>query len=116
MVRAMFIVSTKQEFILSTRGTMGHMKPLLVCFLLLLNGALRAEMRAGAAMRVITPDLTKHAPVYMAGFGHNRRATAIHDDLYARCLAIQPGQTPLIMCGVDSIGLFWEDVQRIRNS
>jgi hypothetical protein len=57
----------------------------------------------------ITPDLEKHAPVYLAGFGHNRRATAIHDELYARCLALKPGKTPLVICGVDSIGL-----QRIR--
>jgi hypothetical protein len=71
-------------------------------------------MRAGAARRVITPDLAK--PVYMAGFGHNRRATAIHDQLYARCLALQPANTPLVICGVDSIGLFWDDVARIREA
>jgi hypothetical protein len=70
-------------------------------------------MLAGAARRVITPDLAKQPPVYMAGFGP-RRATAIHDDLYARCLALQPGKTPLVICGVDSIGLFWDDVDRIR--
>ena len=75
-----------------------------------------AEMRAGAAARTVTPDLVKHAPVYMAGFGNNRRATAIHDDLYARCLALQPGDTPLVICGVDSIGLFWDDVARIRQT
>ena len=45
----------------------------------------------------------------MAGFGPNRRATGIHDDLSARRLALQPGATPLVMCGVDSIGLFWDD-------
>lgn len=73
-----------------------------------------AELKAGAAQRTITPDLEKHGPVYMAGFGHNRRATGIHDDLFARCLAIQPGETPVLICGVDSIGLFWDDVQKIR--
>lgn len=75
-----------------------------------------AEMRAGAAKRVVTPDLVKHGPVYMAGFDNNRRATAIHDDLYARCIALQPGDKPLVICGVDSIGLFWDDVVRIRES
>ena len=73
-----------------------------------------AALLAGAAKRTITPDLEKHAPVYLAGFGHNRRATAIHDELYARCLALKPGKTQVVICGVDSIGLFWEDVQRIR--
>ena len=74
-----------------------------------------AEMRAGAAFRTITPDLAK-GPVFMAGFDNNRRATVIHDDLFARCLALQPGETPLVICGVDSIGLFWDDVLRIRQT
>ena len=75
-----------------------------------------AELKAGAAQRLITPDLEKHGPVYMAGFGHNRRATGIHDELSARCLAIQPGASPLVICGVDSIGLFWDDVHKIRTA
>lgn len=73
-----------------------------------------AALRAGAAKRVITPDLEKFAPVYMAGFGHNRRATSIHDDLWARCFALGTERLPLVLCGVDSIGLFRDDVQRIR--
>lgn len=93
------------------------MKLLAAACMLLAGSALaHAEMRAGAARRVITPDLQKHAPVYMAGFSHNRRATAIHDDLYARCLALEPARTPLVICGVDSIGLFWDDVNRIRQA
>lgn len=75
-----------------------------------------AELKAGAGQRTITPDLDKHGPVYMAGFGHNRRATGVHDDLSARCLALQPGDNPLIVCGIDSIGLFWDDVQKIRTA
>lgn len=87
----------------------------LLLLLVSLSALTRAEMLAGAARRVITPDLGKQSPVYMAGFGP-RRATAIHDDLSARCLAIQPGKTPLVICGVDSIGLFWDDVDRIRQA
>lgn len=44
-------------------------------------------LRAGTAQSVITPELNGHA-VYLAGFGHNRVATGVHDDLYARCLAL----------------------------
>ena len=29
---------------------------------------------------------------------------------------LQPGETPLVICGVDSIGLFWDDVVRIRQT
>ena len=74
-----------------------------------------AEVRAGAARTVITPDLKAHAPVYLAGFGQNRLATAIHDDLFVRCLALSTErQRALVLCGVDSIGLFFDDVARIR--
>jgi len=82
---------------------------------ILFTVAAHAEMLAGAARHVITPDLSK-GPFYMAGFGHNRVATKIHDDLYARCLALQPGKTALVICGVDSIGLFWDDSARIRQA
>jgi hypothetical protein len=76
--------------------------------------AATAQLRVGAAKRVITPDLDKHGPVWMAGFGQNRKATAIHDDLYARCVAFSTGGRPLVICGLDLIGVFWDDVKKIR--
>ncbi|HKW96292.1 MAG TPA: hypothetical protein VJN43_01100 [Bryobacteraceae bacterium] len=72
------------------------------------------QIRAGAARVEITPSLKKYGPVYMAGFGHNRIATDIHDDLYARCLALSAGGQTVVICGVDSIGLFADDVEKIR--
>ena len=81
----------------------------------LLPSAAFSGVRVGAAKRTITPDLEKHGPVYMAGFGHNRRATGVHDDLYARCIAFSTGRRPLVICGVDVIGIFWDDVRRIRS-
>ena len=62
----------------------------------------------------ITPDLELHGPVYMAGFGNNRVATGVHDELWARCVAMQAGERPLVMCAVDLIGVFLDDTQRIR--
>src|SRR6202167_4397224 len=85
-----------------------------ILVLLACAGSLLAEFRAGAAKTVITPDLQKFGPVYMAGFGHNRVAAGIHDDLYARCLALSTGEKPLVVCEVDLIGLFLDDVERIR--
>src|SRR3954470_4931824 len=73
-----------------------------------------AELRVGAAKRTITPDLDKHGPVYMAGFGQNRQATRVDDDLYARCIAFSTGGRALVICGVDVIGVFWDDVRKIR--
>jgi len=72
------------------------------------------QIRAGAAREEITPDLKKHGPVYMAGFGNHRIATGVHDPLYARCLALSAAGQTLVLCGVDSIGLFAEDVEQIR--
>jgi len=73
------------------------------------------HIRAGAARVTLTPDLKKHGPIYMAGFGNNRIATGMHDNLYARCLALSAGDRTVVLCGVDSIGLFLDDVERIRS-
>lgn len=72
-----------------------------------------AGLRAGAAKATLTPDV--HASkVYLAGFGENRLATGVHDDLYVRCLAIEAGEAQVAMCSVDLIGLFYDDVLKVR--
>lgn len=74
-----------------------------------------AAFRAGAAYRVITPEVGQSsAPVYIAGFGQNRVATGVHDPLSIRCLAMSAGRKPVVLCGVDLIGLFLDDVEKIR--
>ena len=71
-------------------------------------------LRAGAAKTSITPDV--HAgKIYMAGFGSNRVATGVHDNLYARCLSIGAGGKTLVVCAVDLIGLFHQDVLKVRS-
>ncbi len=72
------------------------------------------DLRAGAAKTVITPDVHA-ASVYMAGYGPNRVATGVHDDLYARCLALGVGDQTLVICAADLIGLFNDDVVKIRS-
>ena len=96
------------------------MRPLLQLAIFLIVGAPcaslvhAAALEAGAAQSVLTPHLSADHPVYLAGFGHNRIATGIHDDLSARCLALQAGGHPLVLCSVDLIGLFYDDVLTIR--
>ncbi len=68
-------------------------------------------MKIGYAQNVITPLLDK--PVYLAGFGNNRRATTVHDDLYARALAIQAGEKILVLVALDLVGFFRPDVQDV---
>lgn len=91
------------------------MRPLRAAALLLLAaGCAVADLRAGAARRIITPDLSR-GPVWLAGFGHGRAATGVHDDLWARCAALADGARTVILCSVDSIGLFLEDVEQVRS-
>jgi hypothetical protein len=72
-----------------------------------------ADLRAGAAESVITPEVAGKV-VYLAGFGHNRTATGVHDDLSVRCLALQVSGKTLVLCAADLIGLFHQDVLAIR--
>ncbi len=71
-------------------------------------------MKIGYAQDVITPSLNK--PVFLAGFGNNRRATTVHDDLYVRALAIQVEKISLVLVALDLIGFFRPDVQEIIQS
>jgi hypothetical protein len=73
----------------------------------------QGQLRAGVAKTLVTPDVHKNR-VYLAGFGHNRVATGIHDDLYVRCLALETGRQMVVLCAVDVIGLFYDDVLKIR--
>jgi hypothetical protein len=71
------------------------------------------QLRAGVAKTAVTPDVHKNK-VYLAGFGHDRVATGVHDDLYVRCLTLGAGGRIVALCSVDVIGLFYDDVLKIR--
>ncbi len=76
---------------------------------------LMGAFRAGAAYRVITPEVHQGAPpVYLAGFGNNRVAAAVLDPLFVRCLAMEAGKKPVVLCSADLIGVFLDDVDKIR--
>jgi hypothetical protein len=57
----------------------------------------------GYAQEIITPSLAR--PVYLAGFGQNRAAETVHDDLYARALALSLAEIQVVVMAVDLIGL-----------
>jgi hypothetical protein len=61
-------------------------------------------LSVGYAQTVISPILDR--PVYLAGFGQDRRAETIHDDLTARALALKDEQTTLVLVALDLIGFF----------
>ena len=68
-------------------------------------------MNVGFAQSVITPSLKK--PVFLAGFGTDRRAQTVHDDLYARAVAMQSDQTTMVLVALDLIGFMKTDVQEV---
>ncbi len=67
-------------------------------------------LRAGAARSSITPELGCH----MAGYFHDRRAADIHDDLYAKALVLENGESALAIVVCDLIALLQADVEAAR--
>ncbi len=60
-------------------------------------------LQIGYAQDTITPSLER--PVYLAGFGQNRLAESVHDDLYVRALALAHDDARLVVAALDLIGL-----------
>ena len=74
------------------------------------------KLKAGAAKRIITPRgnlfLAGYGPVFLP-WGH-RKSTGVHDDIYARCLALSDDQTTLAFVALDFISLSQSDMEAIR--
>ncbi len=79
------------------------------------NSTWRPTHRVGFSRRAITPGLGAR-PVYLAGFDLGRRATGIHDELWARAVALadREGGHRVVLVAVDLSGLFNEDVRKVR--
>lgn len=85
---------------------------------LLLAGASAAaaepQLRAGLAKVDITPNVQGPTPVWIAGYGQNRRASGVHDPLYCRAAVLDDGRQKIALACVDLVGLQYPEVQRIR--
>ena len=66
----------------------------------------------GYAQHTITPSLERQ--VYLAGFGQNRRAQTVHDDLYVRALAMVLEDTHVVLAALDLLGLSRNHCQEIE--
>ncbi|MDQ7064715.1 MAG: neutral/alkaline non-lysosomal ceramidase N-terminal domain-containing protein [candidate division KSB1 bacterium] len=53
--------------------------------------------------------------VWIAGFHNNRPAAGIHDDLWARAMVLDDGQTRIALVVLDAIGFLHDDVIEVRN-
>jgi hypothetical protein len=52
--------------------------------------------------------------LWLAGFQNNRPALGVMDPLWARTVAVEQGNTLVTMTSIDAIGIFWDDIRRIR--
>ena len=53
-------------------------------------------------------------PVYLAGFGQDRKATKVHDPIMARAVAFSDGSRKIAFVSIDVVGLFHGNVENIR--
>src|SRR6185437_9731933 len=56
----------------------------------------------------------KEKTVYLAGFGHNRKATGVHDPLKARAVVLKHGKDKIALVAVDLVGFFHPRIESIR--
>ncbi len=90
------------------------MNALLLSISFALSLPSEARLYAAAGKADITPDL-KRETIWLAGYGASgRRASGVHDPLYARALLLSDGARTVALVSVDSIGLFREDVLDLR--
>lgn len=74
-----------------------------------------AKLTVGFAEIDVTPKVgEKGKPVYLAGFGHNRKATGVNDPLYARAVVLADGKSKIAIVSVDVVGLFLEFCDGVR--
>jgi hypothetical protein len=72
-------------------------------------------LQVGFGRMRINPDLSDPArPVWLAGFDQHRAATRLHDDLWAVACVLDDGYRRVGIVALDSIGVFQEDVMKIR--
>lgn len=83
----------------------------LICFA---AAAGAADLSVGFAEIDVTPKLDPDKPVYIAGFGHNRKATKVHDPIYVRAIVLSDGKQKVALACADVVGLFNSVAESVR--
>ncbi len=77
--------------------------------------AIAGEFSVGFGETDLTPRVgKKEKPVYLAGFGQNRKATTVHDPIMANAVVMADGNEKIAFVSVDVVGLFLPSVDRVR--
>jgi len=85
----------------------------MLCFAASAISAAEPPLEAGFGEADITPAIGAK-PVYLAGFGQNRKATEVLDPLLVRAVVLRHGETKIAIASADLVGLFFTTVQRVR--
>jgi Neutral/alkaline non-lysosomal ceramidase, N-terminal len=79
-----------------------------------LSGAGSQAVEVGFGKADITPDVKGEKPVWIAGYGHNRKATGVHDPLYARAVVFRDGPRKVALVSVDLVGFMYPNTKNVR--
>ncbi len=72
-------------------------------------------LRVGLGSADITPAMGSDArPVWLAGYGQNRKASRVHDPLMARAVVLEAAGQKVALVSVDLLGLQYPAVQEMR--
>lgn len=72
-----------------------------------------AGLQVGFGEADATPRVGEK-PVYLAGFGRDRKATGVHDPIMVRAVVLSDGSKRIALVSVDVIGLFHDFVLGVR--
>ena len=73
-------------------------------------------LEVGFGKADITPEVGDGAgPVFLAGFGQDRRASGVHDPLWARAVVVRSGAKRVALVSVDLIGVQYPLTLRVRD-
>lgn len=72
-------------------------------------------LQAGAAAVDITPATTA-GTVYIGGYGFDRRATGVRDQIWARALVLGDGRSRVALVALDLVGLFYQHTVAVRRA
>jgi hypothetical protein len=94
---------------------------ILLCLLCLFPFPIVAQTLVGASRKTITPVIESSKPaVWIAGYGHGRQATGVHDELWSRGLVVSVGsgtqQKTVALVSLDLIGYHYPEVLKIRSA
>jgi hypothetical protein len=87
----------------------------IVTFLMAIGDVKAADtLKVGFATADVTPDVNGPNPVWIAGYGQNRRATGVHDPLFVRAVVLHDGKKKIALAAVDVVGIQYPTTQEIR--